>query len=110
MRPNNFLAQKAVSTDQASLILLVLNIMGAGVYLIAASRSWAIPQEKGLHTETGEPFTWALSILPIATVFLLINLMWGAFIVVRRQWQRSRWWLLTCLIWLAAVFFDFAHH
>jgi hypothetical protein len=60
--------------------LLMANVIGAVVYVIAASPSWAIPQERGLHSTTGEPFIWALSVLPILAAFTLLNLAWGAYI------------------------------
>jgi hypothetical protein len=37
-------------------VLLTFNLAGAVVCECLASRSWAIPQERGLHSETGEPF------------------------------------------------------
>jgi len=71
-----------------------------------------IPEERaaGIHTTTGEPFVWFLSILPIVAIFFVINLAWGASIVTRRDWQRGRLWLLTAAVWLGAVMIDFAHH
>jgi hypothetical protein len=90
--------------------LIALNLVGAIVYVCLASRSWAIPQERGLHSETGEPFVWALSVMPIFAIFFVVNVGWGAFIVVRRQWRRGYLWLLTVLIWLVAAAIDFAHH
>jgi hypothetical protein len=91
--------------------LLLLNVIGAIAYLIRASNAWAIPQEReaGIHSITGEPFVWFVGILPIVAFFFVLNVVWGA-VIVRRQWQAVGLWLLTALVWLAAVAIDFAHH
>jgi hypothetical protein len=80
------------------------------MYLVLASHSWAMPQERGLHATTGEPFVWALGVVPVWLVFGLLNLIWGTFILVRRHWRSGRLWFLTASIWLIAVAVDFAHH
>lgn len=95
---------------KVNLGLVVLNVVGAVVYLIAASHSWAIPQERHLQSTTGEPFLWALYVLPIWGFFCLVDLTWGAIIVARRQWSGGRLWMVTALIWFTAVAIDFAHH
>lgn len=96
-----------------SMVLFGANVIGAILYVIAASRGgWANPEERaaGIYTTTGEPFVWALNILPIVAIFLVINLVWGARILTRPQWQGGRLWLLTAAVWLGAVVIDFAHH
>ena len=60
----------------ASLIMVTANIIGAIVYVVKASAAWAIPQERGLHSETGEPFVWFTAILPVIAVFALLNIFW----------------------------------
>ena len=101
-----------LAAQRWSVVLLVLNFIGAVVYVVAASNGWVIPQERelGLHSVTGEPYVWALSVFPVCAVFLVLNLTWGAFILARRRWQSGIFWLLTVPIWLAAVVLDFAHH
>src|SRR5579862_333269 len=90
--------------------LLVLNFIGAIVYIYLASHAWAIPREKGLHSQTAEPFIWFFFVAPIIAIFFVINVTWGAFILARQE-RRSRYlWLLTALIWLVAAVIDFAHH
>jgi hypothetical protein len=69
-------------TDYA---LIALNLVGAIVYVCLASRAWAIPQERGLHSETGEPFVWALSVIPIFASFFVVNVVWGVVIVICRE-------------------------
>ena len=95
-----------------SAALLTANVIGAVIYLIMASYSWAIPQERaaGVHSVTGEPFIWAAAVFPICTVFLLLNVTWGAFILAGKQWRTGILWLSTIPIWLVAVIIDFAHH
>jgi hypothetical protein len=93
--------------------LLVANVFGAMLYVFAASRGgWAIPEERamGIHTTTGEPLVWFMSILPVVATFSAINLVWGVRILTRRDWQRGRLWLLTAAVWFVAVMIDFAHH
>lgn len=91
--------------------LLVLNLIGAVVYVVRASNGWVIPQERELGIPvTGEPFVWAMSIAPVCAVFLVLNLTWGTFILARKRWQSGVFWLLTIPIWLAALALDFAHH
>jgi hypothetical protein len=59
---------------------------------------------------TGEPFVWFVGVLPLLVVYSLLNLVWAAFLIVRRQWRIGRAWLLTAAIWLCAISIDFAHH
>jgi hypothetical protein len=92
-----------------SLVLLVLNAIGAIAYVFRASPSWAIPEEPGFHSTAGEPFVWFLGILPVVAIFFALNLAWAALIVARRHWRSGRFWLLAALCWLVAVWVDFAH-
>jgi hypothetical protein len=59
---------------------------------------------------TGEPFIWALGVLPIWALFSLLNLIWGGIIAARRQWRHSLEWLISAGVWLIAVLIDFAYH
>lgn len=92
--------------------LLAVNLLGSIWYLIAVSSSWAIPEEReaGIHSITGEPFVWAASGWPILGLFFVVNLTWAVFIVVKRRWQESRLWLIAPLVWVVALWIDFAHH
>jgi hypothetical protein len=85
-------------------------MIGAFGYVARASLSWTIPQEQGLDSATGEPFIWAMAVLPILAVFLLLNLTWGTLILGYRKWRSGRLWLLAVLIWPAAIAIDFVHH
>jgi hypothetical protein len=95
---------------KSSSALLLFNCAGVAIYLLRASHSWAMPQERGLHATTGEPFVWALGVLPVWLVFGLLNLIWGTFILARRKWGSGSLWFVAASIWLIAVWVDFAHH
>jgi len=94
------------------LVLLGLNAIGAGAYVLLASRAWVIGQEcaTGLNSVTGEPFVWFSSIAPVIAVFFLLNLAWGIIILKRRQWKTGRMWLAGAAIWIVAAVIDFSHH
>lgn len=96
-----------------SVVLLMLNVSGAIGYDIAASRGgWKIPEEfaTGINVTTGEPFIWALSILPIVAAFFVINVAWGIGILRRRQWKAGCYWVLAAFVWTGAVVIGFKHH
>jgi hypothetical protein len=107
-QPNRML----LTAQRWSIVLLLLNFIGAVVYVVRASNGWVIPQERaqGMHSVTGEPYIWALSVLPVCAVFLVLNLTWVAFILARKRWQSGIFWLSTIPIWLVALVIDFAHH
>jgi hypothetical protein len=93
-------------------VLLLANVAGALIYLMRARSGWVIPQEQqnGINVITGEPFVWALSVLPVCAVFLVLNTIWGGTIAVRRRWLQGRIWLLSALVWIVAIVIDFSHH
>ena len=95
---------------KVNVALQLANIAGAVIYLIAASYSWALPQERGLNSTTGEPFIWALGALPILAIFGVLNLFWGAIIATSGSWRNGRPWLVMGCVWLVSVGIDFAHH
>ncbi|HXP10347.1 MAG TPA: hypothetical protein VN828_17735 [Acidobacteriaceae bacterium] len=105
------LARNEVSSSSRwDLALFTVNVLGAITYVIAASRSWAIPQERGLNSTTGEPFVWALFVVPIFAVFAVVNLSWGGYICTKRRWRSGYFWLTAAAVWLVAICVDFAHH
>lgn len=99
-----------ISGQRWSSVLLALNLIGAVIYVYRASYGWVLPQERGLHAVTGEPYIWASAVFPVCFAFFLLNLTWAAFILARKQWRTGVLWLSTIPIWLIAVAIDFAHH
>jgi hypothetical protein len=93
-----------------SIASLALNAIGAVAYVVAASPSWPIPEERGLRSSTGEPFIWFMAVVPICAAFSLLNLGWGAIIIAKKQWHKGHLWLTAMLIWIVAISIDFAHH
>lgn len=101
---------RSFTGKRCSVALLVTNFIGAALYVFMSSSAWAIPEEHGLVPISGEPFVWAIAVFPIWGLFILLNLIWGAFIIARKKWWGGRFWLLTIPIWLVAAIIDFAHH
>jgi len=102
-----------VTTTWVTRTLIALNAVGAIAYLILASRTWwVIPQERSarIHSVTGEPFVWAIATTEFLLPFVVLNLSWAAFVILRKHPRSARMMLLTPLIWTAAVLIDFAHH
>ena len=105
------LAHNEVSfNNRWDVALMAMNVLGAITYVVAASPSWAISQERGLNSTTGEPFVWALFVVPIFAVFAVLNLSWGGYICAKRRWRGGYFWLLAAAVWLIAIGIDFAHH
>jgi hypothetical protein len=94
------------------LVLLGLNAIGAGAYVLLASRAWVIRQEceAGINSITGEPLVWFISIAPVIVVFFLLNVAWGTIILKRHQWKTGHMWLVAAAIWIVAAIIDFSHH
>jgi hypothetical protein len=101
---------KHSSVPWLSVALFTVNVIGAITYVIRASPSWAITQERGLHSATGEPFVWASSVLLIVVGFAMLNLLWGAYICFKKRWGSGYVWLMAAAVWLVAICIDFAHH
>jgi hypothetical protein len=110
-QPGRRISEKGVLLSRsASIVLLALNVVGTGAYLLRAYPSWARPEEHGLIPTSGEPFVWFAGILPVVTVFLVLDVSWGALIILRRKSRAGRWWILAAVAWLVAIGIDFAHH
>jgi hypothetical protein len=97
-------------TQRLRVVLLVLNVIGAWVYLDRASLSWARPEEQGLIPITGQPYIWFAAIVPVLAVFFPLNLIWGALILRYRQRSSGLFWSVAAVIWLGVIAIDFAHH
>lgn len=74
---------------RATLAVITANVLGAIMYVVEASSSWAIPEERaaGIYSITGEPFVWAFSVWPVLTLFILLNLVWAGVLISRRRWR-----------------------
>jgi len=107
-----WLTYDAVLSLQGSIVFTVLNLIGAIIFIARASVAWAIPAERaaGIYSVTGEPFVWAISIFPVVLIFSLLNLGWTALILRRKAWRSGSFWLLSTVIWFAALWIDNAHH
>jgi hypothetical protein len=103
---------KYFSAHRLGVTLLIVNVIGTMVYEYAVSPSWAIPEERaaGIYSVTGEGVVWVSRALPILIGFGLLNLPWGACICIGKKWQSGYLWLATAVIWLIALWVDFAHH
>lgn len=101
---------KRWSVRRLNVALLVANLLGAVVYVIRASPSWTIPQERGLHSMAGEPFVWAGAVLPIIMGFAILNLSWAAYISLKKHRRGWYFWSMSAAAWLVAIWIDFAHH
>ena len=66
-------------------LLLSLNAVGVAAYLWWASKTWPIPEEAGLCSQTMEPILWVVGCIPLFIGFAIINLGW--WLVAR--WARS---------------------
>jgi hypothetical protein len=97
-------------SQSASMVLLALNVVGIVAYLFRAYPSWARSEEQGLIPTSGEPFVWFAGILPVVIIFLVLDAIWGALIILRRESRAGRWWILAAVAWLVAIGIDFAHH
>ena len=93
-----------------NIALLIVNLVGASLYVWLTSHSWALPQEKGLNSTTGEPFLWAMAVVPTLTVALLIDVPWGVIILKRKHWSSGRLLLFVGVIWVIAIAIDLVHH
>jgi hypothetical protein len=89
---------------------MIANVVGIVIYLERVSLSWRIPEEHGMIPITGEPFVWFAALLPVVGVFLVVNIVWGVWIVRRGKPHGWLWWLVTGGLWVIAICIDFAHH
>jgi hypothetical protein len=83
--PSTLESDKYSSVRTVSLTLFIVNVIGAISYVVRASPSWAIPQERGLHSMTGEPFVWASFVLPIVAAFALTESPLGSIYLFQQK-------------------------
>lgn len=93
--------------------LVVANLAGLTAYLWWASHAWAIPAERaaGLVAVTGEPFVWALGVLPLWAAFGAVNVIWAIVVLLPPpRWRQAGAVLAVSIAWAVAVVIDFAYH
>jgi len=88
------------------------NVVGVIYYLRVASMTWAIPAERaaGINSVTGEPFIWALGVLPIWALFVVANLAWAVARRRRPVAQNLVIALAVSGVWVAAFAIDYLRH
>ena len=97
--------------ERLSLAVLALNVLGVIAYLLWASQTWVIPQERGMGTTTpGDALVWGAFVLPLFGAFFIVNLIWGSLIVFQRRWRTGRLWLTAFFVWMGAIVVDVTRH
>lgn len=92
-----------------SLYALSFGILGSLFYLKLASAGWRIPSEGSQVPVSGEPFVWAAA-LPILMLVVLLNVVWGVWILVKRPARGKAVFAASLLVMVGSVVLDFAHH
>ncbi len=91
--------------------VLTVNVLGVIAYLLWASQTWVVPQEKGMNITTpGDALVWGAFSLPLCASFFILNLVWGFFIVFQRRWRTGRLWLTALSVWTMAIVVDVLRH
>lgn len=91
------------------------NLVGVGLFLWFASRTWLEPQLRGELVATGgDGVIWTLTALPVLGVFFLADLVW-LLLATRRGIQTKDWLSATvvssvAVIWITAAIFDQLRH
>lgn len=91
--------------------LILVNAMGATMYLVVASRLWWIEPEVAdiPGASGGAAFIWFPVSVCFCVAFLAVNI--GAFFVLFRKREKlSLYALSASVIWLLTVLIDFMHH
>jgi hypothetical protein len=96
--------------------LVLVNAIGAVVYLIVASRLWWIEPEVAdiPGASGGSAFIWFPVSVYFCATFIAVNLaglLRHLFVLFKKRGQKlSLYALATPAIWLIAVWIDFRHH
>lgn len=102
---------RARVVERLSLAFLALNVFGVIAYLVWASQTWVVPQERGMNTATpGDALVWGAFVLPLFAAFFILNLVWGSLIVFQRRWRTGRLWLSGLIVWTVAIAVDILRH
>ena len=102
----NAVARAALS-KRSNIMLVTVNAVAICLFMLTAVDTWPIAGEEGLNSTTAEPFIWALTTLPVLLIALIVNVLWGAMVLVRRQWSSARVWSIVVCFWFLVVVVDF---
>ena len=63
---------------------IATNALGAVAFIYSASKTWLEPELRGENVARGgDAFVWFLSALPILLLFVITDIVWVSFAVVR---------------------------
>jgi hypothetical protein len=100
---------------RATAPVLLINFVGAALYLWVASHFWADAQlDDGTNHGGANPILWGFTALPLLGLFAIGNLVLLITAVVLRLW-RGTWFLDAQYIsvpitWIVAAWIDFSNH
>jgi len=92
--------------QRMSVPMLAANAIGGCVFVACASTAWAVPDEP----VAGADLVWFAAILPVISLFSLLNLAWIILILSQRQWRGFRYFSFAIMLWLIAIVVDGVHH
>ena len=97
--------------NQRSVWWVLANMLGIGVFLAFASKSWIEPALADVPgASVGNFMVWGTSALPILVSFFFVHLIVGLIALKRMQRDWALALMLTTGCWIAAAVFDNAHH
>lgn len=99
----------------ANLVLFLLNLLSAAGYMYLVHLTELSPRDRaaGIEDFVGPAYVWLLITAKVFAFYLILNLIWGGFIVAYRYLRGGcfwllggRLWLLTGVVWIAALVID----
>ncbi len=92
--------------------MVVANVLGVLLYLWRAHYSWMDPRERaaGVDSVTGEPFIWAMGVLPVWALYFVLNASWAVTMILRRPRRGALPFAVVLALWIVAFLVDRAHH
>jgi len=104
-------AVRWAATFKAGVVLSAVNVIGAALYLRFASFAWRDPQEKalGIPLAGGDVMIWGLTAFPILVFFALMAVVWGIWLIRKRDTRQTRFWTSTMAMWIVVLWFDSVH-
>jgi hypothetical protein len=91
------------------------NLCGIALFLALAAKTWIEPELADVPGASGGEFiVWGSTALPIFLLFMAAHFVVGFSahreLADRKSWRGTTVLLLTLGLWIAAFFFDNAHH